>query len=269
MDVATVALDVKPNTSNSHGWKYYADEINKTWHKGAAVFIQCGQLLIDAKAELQSDAFNAMVKNKLAFDRSVGAKLMLIAANQTLCAHGHKLPPCWTTLYELSKLPDEILKAKFTDNTINPGMQRADALRLKPKKVGGSAEERDGEIDASSPTSSNLSFAWDGASEKGRREFLDKLGRDGLCAAMSTGLMADLRDHVINVTIAGASKTAPFAVYATNMLHSALRCAEQPKTEDHKHMAAALGRLIKQAAAKGISRSDIVIAVGKVRKSKT
>jgi hypothetical protein len=53
------------------------------------------------------------------------------------------------------------------------------------------------------------------------------------------------------------------------MLQSALRRAEQPKTEDHKHMAAALSRLIKQAAAKGISRRDIVIAVGEPRKSKT
>jgi hypothetical protein len=35
---------------------------------------------MDAKAEIQTDAFNALIKDRLAFDRSVGTKLMAIAA---------------------------------------------------------------------------------------------------------------------------------------------------------------------------------------------
>jgi hypothetical protein len=259
MDIATGALDVKPNTSNSHGWKYYADEINKTWHKSAAIFIQCGQLLIDGKAELQSDAFNAMLKNKLDFDRTVGTKLMAVAANPTLCAHVHKLPPCWGTLYELSQLKDDVLKAKLADGTISPRMLRKDALALKPKKAGKTAS-------TSKTTSSQVGTAWTSASKDQRREFLDKLGRAGLCDAMSKKLKTEFEDVVNRATIAAASETAPFAIYATGKLHCALRCAEEPDQEEYrKLMVGALGCIIKKAEAKGITRSRIVIAEGKAK----
>jgi hypothetical protein len=55
-----------------------------------------------------------------------------------------------------------------------------------------------------------------------RRAFL--LGRDGLCAVMSTALKADIRDHVLGVIIAGASKSSAFAVDATNKFHVASLC---------------------------------------------
>ena len=86
---------------------------------------------------------------------------------------------------------------------------------------------------------------------------------------MSNALMADLRDHVVNLNIAGASKASVFATYATNKLHVAMRCAEQPKPDEEslRRMAAALNCIGKRAAAKGIARSDIVIAEGKPKRS--
>jgi hypothetical protein len=258
MDIATSSIDVKPNTSNTQGWKYYVNEINNTWRKGAAVFIQCGHLLTDAKAELQRDAFNAMVNSKLAFDRTVGTKLMAISANPILCAHVHKLPPCWGTLYELSQLKDDVLKAKLADGTISPHMLRKDALALKPKKVGETASTR-------KTTSSQLGTAWTSASKDQRREFLDRQGRAGLCAAMSDKLKTEFEDVVTRATMAGASESAPFALYATDKLHCALRCAEEPGEENIKIMAAALGCIIKKANAKSITRSRIVVAEGKAQ----
>jgi hypothetical protein len=258
LDIATEAVGVKPE-SNTRGWKFFADEINKTWRKGAADFIRCGQLLNDAKAELQTDAFNAMVKTKLAFDRSVGAKLMGIADKPMLCAHAHNLPPSWTTLYELSQLKAEILQAKLADGTIHPGMERKDAIALrKPESKPPAKTPTDTSV-------SKLGTAWQAASKNQRRAFLDGLGRDGLCAAMSPELQADLRDHVVGITIAGASKSSIFAVYATDKLHCALRCAEQPEPDQEttKLMIAALGCIVKKASTKGIARSDIVIAQGK------
>ncbi len=82
---------------------------------------------------------------------------------------------------------------------------------------------------------------------------------------MSAALLAELRDHVLGVAIAGASSSTTFAVYATDKIHVALRCAEQPNPDEEciRHMAAALGCIIKKAAAKGVTRSNIVIAEGK------
>jgi hypothetical protein len=265
MDIATATADVEPET-NTRAWNYYADQINTIWKKGAVHFIQCGQLLIDAKAELAHDAFTVMVKNKLAFDASVARKLVCVANNQVLCAHGHKLPPCWTSLYELSKLDDETLKAKLADGTIHSGMERKHALALKPK----SKRTPTDNTDSSSKTTSQLGTAWEAASKEQRREFLDKLDREGLCAAMSAELLANLRDHVIGITIAGASKSSSWAINATDKLHSAMRIAEQQERDDESigRLIGALRCIALTAERRGITRSDIVIAEGKSRKRK-
>ena len=68
---------------------------------------------------------------------------------------------------------------------------------------------------------------------------------------MSPALLADLRDHVVNVTIAGASKSSTFATYATDKLHAALALRRAAGVgENVKLMAAVLGCIIKKAASK-------------------
>jgi hypothetical protein len=178
--------------------------------------------------------------------------------NQTLCAHVHKLPSCWSTLYELSQLKDNVLKAKLADGTISPRMLRKEALALKPRKVGKT------DISAK-PAPSHLGTAWEFASKDQRREFLDKQGRAGLCGAMSAKLKTEFEDAVTRATIAGAAESGPFALYATDKLHCALRCAEEPGEENTKIMAAALGCIIKKAKTKSITRSRIVVAEGKAK----
>jgi hypothetical protein len=176
-DIAIDAADVKPE-SNARGWKFFADQ------KGAVDFIRCGQLLNDAKAELQTDAFSAMVKSKLAFDRSVGVKLMKIADKSALCAQAHNLPPCWATLYELAQLDDDILKAKLADGTIHPGMQRKDARALRCPKPRAETE--------ASTNKGELLAAWKAATKDLRRRSLDAIGADALCEALSIPLRAEL-----------------------------------------------------------------------------
>src|SRR5215468_5227821 len=87
---ATVVLNTAP--SNARTWQDFAALINGTWCKGALAFIQIGVYLHEAKAELERPQFERLVQLKLAFDASVARKLMGIADNRTLCAHGHKLP---------------------------------------------------------------------------------------------------------------------------------------------------------------------------------
>ena len=114
---------------------------------------------------------------------------------------------------------------------------------------------------------SKLSASWKDCSVEQRRDFLDRLGRNGLCGAMSENLKAEFQDAMNGATIAGASESGPFAIYATDKLHCALRCAEQqhPDQEGLNQMAAALGCIAKKANAKGITRSRIVVAEGKPR----
>jgi hypothetical protein len=252
--------------SNARTWKDFVALINTSWRKSAGDFIACGRHLIAARDELACDAFNVMVKSKLDFEASVARKLLCIAANETLCAHVHRLPPCWSTIYELSQLSESVLKAAFADGRIHPGMMRKDAITLKPAKKTTAKSAAAGKTSASTnPT--ELSTVWKTASADQRQRFLDQVGRAELCAAMTTALKADLRDHLVALAVAGASKSSSFAIYSTDKLHVALRCAEQPEPDEEsiRHMIAALGCIAKKAQARGITRSDVVIAEGKPR----
>ena len=158
--------------------------------------------MIEAKTELSSGDFRILLK-KLLFNGSTAKKLICIAKNALLSSHVNSLPPCYTTLYHLSQVPERVLEDAFEDGTIHPGMSRKDAAALKPAKK-----------TTARPATAN------------------------------------------------ASKITPFARYATGKLHSVLACAEQPNDENIKRMLAMLNCIIKNAEAKGLTRSDIVIAEG-------
>ena len=199
-------------------WRDFVTLINGSWRKGAADFIACSRHLI-ARAR---DAFNVMVKSKLDFADSVARRLMHIASNETLCSHVNRLPPCWSTLYYVNQLSESALKAAFADGRIHPGLMRKDAIGLKPKKPV-TKQTTTETSSVAAPAELNLDW-WNGLPLVQRRAFLDLLGRDGLCAVMSTALKADIRDHVLGVIIAGASKSSAFAVDATNKFHVASLC---------------------------------------------
>jgi hypothetical protein len=73
-----------------------------------------------------------MIETYLPFKHSTAFRLMAVARDQRLAniAHGQCLPPHWRTLYELTKLPDDVFEAKIADGSIHPEMQRKTALRV-------------------------------------------------------------------------------------------------------------------------------------------
>lgn len=256
-DIAVPSPGVKADdpsaASNTHTWKFFADQINATWRKGAADFIRCGQLLNDAKAELQTDAFSAMVKSKLAFDRSVGVKLMKIADKSALCAQAHNLPPCWTTLYELAQLDDDILKAKLADGTIHPGMQRKDARALRCPKPRAETE--------ASTNKGELLAAWKAATKDLRRRFLDAIGADALCEALSIPLCAELRRRVGSRQKAAASPLEEVIAKAIRQALSLQKASEKAWDEPAPGVAAALNVINSKLKAAGLDLNHVTIVV--------
>lgn len=128
---------VKAPMTNKRDWKFHRDRIANAWGKQVHSIIETGQALVDAKAELEHGSFEAMVQSKLPFTKSTAHRLRVIAENEILSkmAHVPLLPPSWGTLYELTKLPDEVLIAALKDGSIHPKMERKDAkaLRLEAK----------------------------------------------------------------------------------------------------------------------------------------
>jgi hypothetical protein len=244
--------------SNTLSPKQWAEVICISWTGNTAGIFETGNYLLAACDQLGKDY--VVTKLKLPFSKRTAERLMAIAGNSVLATHVSRLPPCWSTLYELSQLKPEFLQAAINQGNVHPGMERKDALALKPKTT-----------TTTTTTTNNplaLSAAWNLASVDQRRVFLDRLGRVGLCAAMSDKLKAEFQDHAINITTAGASKSSSWAVNATNKLHSAMRIAEQTERDDEsvRLMVGALGCIARTAERRGITRSHIVIAEGKPKK---
>lgn len=120
-------LSIVPTATAAVGWR---ERIQAAWQKSVAAIIETGRLLSEAKAALPHGEFTAMIATDLPFNRKTAHKLMAIAADDRIVSHGRQLPAAWTTLYELTRLPDKTFDAKLKDGTINPRMERKHVAAL-------------------------------------------------------------------------------------------------------------------------------------------
>ena len=174
-------------SSNTRSWKTFAELIAGSWQKQAGAIIETGRHLLEAKQELSHEEYSALVALKLPFDSSVARKLLRIAANSIVCALGHvaKLPPCWTIIYDLSKLDDEVLLAAIKDGRINPKMQRKDVRALR------------GQLPDKAPVkapATPLMLSWRASSDEVKTKALDAIGLSEILRLMSIALRRDLNN---------------------------------------------------------------------------
>src|SRR5215831_5225656 len=112
-----VAAQAGPDASlsNRRDWKYFDEKLGELRVHDVENIIARGRLLIEAHDELERGSYEATVKRH--FDLSYARKLRIIAAQPVLSnrAHANALPPHPETLYQLSKLPAEALRAKLSD----------------------------------------------------------------------------------------------------------------------------------------------------------
>lgn len=107
----------------------WAGRIISAWQASIAGILEAGRLLAEAKAVLPHGAFEAMIEADLPFSPSTARRLMIVAEDARIRAHAHVLPPSWMTLYELTKLDDEVFERRVADGTIRPDMDRKAAIR--------------------------------------------------------------------------------------------------------------------------------------------
>jgi N6-adenosine-specific RNA methylase IME4 len=110
----------------------WADRITAAWRSSVESIIETGRLLIEAKDDLPHGAWLDMVERELPFGAWTAQRLMTVARHPVLSntSQGRLLPQSWRTLYELTKLPDEVFQAKLADGTIRPEMERGDVARI-------------------------------------------------------------------------------------------------------------------------------------------
>jgi hypothetical protein len=110
----------------------HAKLITTAWQKSVAGIVEAGLRLIDAKNELEHGEFLAMVKNDLPFGQRTAQYLMAIAKHRVLSNPQRfaYLPPCLSTLSELSRLPHDLVEQFMLDNTVSAELTLAQAKGL-------------------------------------------------------------------------------------------------------------------------------------------
>jgi hypothetical protein len=111
----------------------HANLINAGWRRTLESVLETGSRLKEAKQELDPADYRAMVDEDLLMAAATARKLRIIASNPVLSdrSHVNSLPASFTTLYELTQLKHDDLRALIEDGTINPKLERAEATALR------------------------------------------------------------------------------------------------------------------------------------------
>lgn len=109
-----------------------AGRIWRLWEKQRDAVFEIGRELIAARAQVEHGLWETWVDAELPFNRHSAVKFMAIAADSRLAngSHVNQLPSSWGTLYELSRLPDDVLLPALSDGRVTPAMERKDVARL-------------------------------------------------------------------------------------------------------------------------------------------
>ena len=120
-------------SANGRSRSEFVALIQTEWRKQIDGVFAVGLLLEAAKEELPHGEWGLMFQNKeLPFGQNTAGILMKIADNANLrnSDYSQNLPASWRTLYELTKLPDELFIAAIADGRIHAGMEQKHAVAL-------------------------------------------------------------------------------------------------------------------------------------------
>jgi hypothetical protein len=110
--------------------------------RGVEAVIEAGKCLAIAQGELDRPEFLAMLREDLHITEATSSKLKAIASHPVLSqlSHGKVLPPNWSVLYALTRVPQARLISAIESGDVHPDMERRDAVALLP------APERDDDL---------------------------------------------------------------------------------------------------------------------------
>lgn len=116
----------------------WASYIGESWQKAVTSIIETGRRLIEARNDpsMKHGDWEKFIENKLPFSKQIAFMLISVAEHPIVSNVKHVLllPPSYSTLYELTKVPDKTLEKALQTRKINPGMERKEAVALRSKK---------------------------------------------------------------------------------------------------------------------------------------
>lgn len=111
----------------------YAEQIAIQLTKTLKGFIEIGRILNEAKLDLDKKSWQNLLNYELPFARRTAEKLMQIASDTRITNSNNfdKLPPHWTSLYELTQLEDDAFEAGLREEIITPDVGRKEIQKFR------------------------------------------------------------------------------------------------------------------------------------------
>lgn len=112
----------------------FVREIHGLWKRAQTTFLTIGKYLALAKAKLPHGEFEHMIERDLPFSpttaRQIRAAAEAVTSGRLVAT---SLPQNYSTLYQLSTLPDDALKQAKQSGLLRPDVRRAEILAFKKK----------------------------------------------------------------------------------------------------------------------------------------
>jgi hypothetical protein len=122
--------------------KDYAAALWSCWLDSLDAIFRAGRLLLEAKERVPHGEWLDVIDGS-PFSVPTAEKLMAIARHPLISNSSIRriLPPAWTTLYELSRLPDPVLDRAISDGAITPDLKEHQVRKLWGAEVNRPAPE--------------------------------------------------------------------------------------------------------------------------------
>jgi hypothetical protein len=140
-------VSVPPALSNRRSAEEFVQLITGCRARAVENIVAIGQHLREAREELDHGEFGPMLK-RIGFSEGTARKYMAIAAHPLISnrSNWNALPPSWTTLYELTKVPPDVLEARIADGTVTPELGGTEVAALDGEPQGPSRAGRGRDI---------------------------------------------------------------------------------------------------------------------------
>ena len=124
---------IVPTQPAARGVEEWITEINQAFGFSVGWLVSTGQLLCKAKGQLEHGQWASMFsRGKLRFGIRTAQMLMKVSEHATLrnAKYISYFPPAWSVLYELSKLPAELLEQEIATGAVHPELKLAEARQI-------------------------------------------------------------------------------------------------------------------------------------------
>jgi Protein of unknown function (DUF3102) len=118
----------------------YATRINHALGKTIEAIFETGRLLLEARDKLEHGKWARLFdERRVPIGLRTANRFIEIYKRREYLASGSnssRLPPSWTTLYELARLPDDTLTWAHEQNKIRPDLKGKDIARIRAEYDG-------------------------------------------------------------------------------------------------------------------------------------